>query len=197
MNVEARHNGSGYAIPDRTSFRVRPDQAAVVLIARSSAGPITFGTAGIEGTIQAELAGESILTESAPTAQLEVPVSNFTSGNHFYDGELLRRIDARRYPAARVNLQRAVAVGQTGRYHVAGELTFHGVTQPLEGLVEISFPTPGTLVVQGRQVLDMRHFGITPPAVAMLKIYPDVRVELHLEASIGDQGAAPTAPKES
>ena len=47
--------------------------------------------AGIEGVIQAEMAGESILTESPPTASLEVPVSNFTSGNHFYDGELLRR----------------------------------------------------------------------------------------------------------
>ncbi len=186
MNVESRQNGSGCAIPERTSFNVRPDQAAVVLIARSSAGPITFGTAGIEGSIEAEMAGESILTESPPTASLEVPVRDFTSGNHFYDGELLRRIDARRYPAAKIELSRAVAVGQTGRYHVAGELTFHGVTQPLEGMVEITFPTPGTIVIQGRQVLDMRHFGITPPAVAMLKIYPDVRVELHLEATIGD-----------
>jgi polyisoprenoid-binding protein YceI len=186
MNAEARQNGSGCAIPERTSFRVRPDQAAVVLIARSSAGPITFGTAGIEGSIEAEMAGQSILTESPPRARLEVPVSNFTSGNHFYDGELLRRIDARRFPAARVELQRAVAVGQTGSYHVAGELTFHGVTQPLEGMVKITFPTPGTMVVEGRQVLDMRHFGITPPGVAMLKIYPDVRVELHLEATIGE-----------
>lgn len=184
MNVEPRQNGSGCAIPERTTFGVRPDQAAVVLIARSSAGPITFGTAGIEGSIQVEMAGGSILTESSPTASLEVPVSNFTSGNHFYDGELLRRIDARRFPAAKVELHRAVAVGQTGRYHVEGELTFHGVTQPLEGMVEITFPTQGTILVQGRQVLDMRHFGITPPAVAMLKIYPDVRVELHLEATM-------------
>lgn len=186
MNVEARQNRPDGAISERTSFRVRPDQAGVVLIARSSAGPITFGTAGIEGSIEAEMAGESILTESPPTASLDVPVSNFTSGNLFYDGELLRRIDARRYPAAHVNLNRAVAVGQTGRYHVAGELTFHGVTQPLEGMVEITFPTPGTILVQGRQVLDMRHFGITPPAVAMLKIYPAVRVDLHLEATIGE-----------
>src|SRR5688572_21312715 len=109
MTVEPRRNGSGCAIPERTSFQVRPDQAAVVLIARSSAGPITFGTAGIEGTIEAEMAGESILTESPPTAKLDVPVSNFTSGNHFYDGELLRRIDARKFPLARIDLQRAVA----------------------------------------------------------------------------------------
>lgn len=185
MNLEARHNGSDCAAPETTSFRVRPDQAAVVLIARSSAGPITFGTTGIEGSIQAELAGDSVLTLAAPRARLEVPVSQFTSGNNFYDGELLRRIDARRFPAAHVDLRRAVAVGQTGRYHVAGDLTFHGVTQPLEGMVELSFPTPDTMIVEGRQVLDMRNFGITPPGLAMLKIYPEVRVELHLEAAIG------------
>ena len=184
MNIEARQNGSGCGVPALSSFRVRPDQAAVMLVARSSAGPITFGTAGIEGSIVAAMADGNILTESTPRARLEVPVGEFTSGNQFYDGELLRRIDARRFPAALVNLRRAIAVGKTGRYHVAGDLTFHGVTQPLEGTVEITFPTPGTMVVEGRQVLDMRHFGITPPGVAMLKIYPDVRVELHLEATI-------------
>jgi hypothetical protein len=184
MNIEARQNGSGCGVPELRSFRVRPDQAAVMLVARSSAGPITFGTVGIEGSIEAELAGGNISTESPPRARLEVPVGQFTSGNQFYDGELLRRIDARRFPAAMVNLHRAMAVGKTGRYHVAGDLTFHGVTQPLEGTVQISFPTPGTMLVEGRQVLDMRHFGITPPGVAMLKIYPDVRVELHLEAAI-------------
>lgn len=184
MNIEARQNGSGCGVPELTSFRVRPDQAAVMLIARSSAGPITFGTVGIEGSIEAELAKGNVLTESAPRARLEVPVGAFTSGNQFYDSELLRRIDARRFPAAVVDLRRAVAVGQTGHYHVAGDLTFHGVTQPLEGTVQITFPTPGTMLVEGRQVIDMRHFDITPPGVAMLKIYPEVRVELHLEATI-------------
>ncbi len=184
MSTEARQNGSSCGVPELTSFRIRPDQAAVMLVARSSAGPITFGAVGIEGSIAAELGGGNVLTESAPRARLEIPVAKFTSGNQFYDGELLRRIDARRFPAAVVDLRRAVAVGHTGRYHVAGDLTFHGVTQPLEGTVQISFPTPDTMLVEGRQVLDMRHFGITPPGVAMLKIYPDVRVELHLEATI-------------
>jgi hypothetical protein len=40
------------------------------------------------------------------------------------------------------------------------------------------------MVIEGEQVLDMRHFEITPPAVAMLRIYPDVRVQLHLEADV-------------
>ena len=186
-NVEARQNGSGCAIPELTSFRVAPRPGGGRPHRPLQRGPDHLRDGGDRGHRSTpRWPGQSILTESPPTASLEVPVGQFTSGNHFYDGELLRRIDARRYPAAKVEAPRAVAVGQTGRYHVSGELTFHGVTQPLEGMVEITFPTPGTILVQGRQVLDMRHFGINPPAVAMLKIYPDVRVELHLEAAIGD-----------
>ena len=35
-------------------------------------------------------------------------------------------------------------------------------------------------------MLDMRHFEITPQAVAMLRIYPEVRVQLHVEADVAD-----------
>jgi hypothetical protein len=73
-------------------YRVLPDRAAVVFVARSNAGPITFEATGIEG--------------------------------------------------------------------------------------------PERMVVEGEQVLDMRHFHLTAPTVAMLRIYPDVRVQLHLEARI-------------
>jgi hypothetical protein len=54
----------------------------------------------------------------------------------------------------------------------------------MAGTVAVSFPHPGRIVIEGEQVLDMRHFEITPPAVAMLRIYPEVRVQLHLEADV-------------
>ena len=41
--------------PTLLSFRVVPDRAAVVFVARSSAGAITFGATGIEGSIEAEV----------------------------------------------------------------------------------------------------------------------------------------------
>jgi hypothetical protein len=97
---------------------------------------------------------------------------------------LLRRVDARLFPRAVVELRDASPVGATGRYHVEGMLTFHGVTRSMAGTVAVSFPHPGRIVIEGEQVLDMRHFEITPPAVAMLRIYPEVRVQLHLEAHV-------------
>jgi hypothetical protein len=167
-----------------TSFRIDPDRAALVLVARSNAGPITFGATGIEGSISAQVTGGEVATSVPPSARLEVPVQRLTCGNGLYDAELLRRVDARLCPRAVVELRDASPVGTTGRYHVEGLLTFHGVTRSMAGTVAVSFPQPGRIVIEGEQLLDMRHFEITPPAVAMLRIYPEVRVQLHLEADI-------------
>lgn len=169
---------------ESASFLVLPDRAAVVFVARSNAGPITFGATGIEGSIEAEVARGAVSVRVPPAARLRVPIDKLTSGNQLYDAELMRRVDARQFPQALVELQRVSPVGTTGRYHVEGELTFHGVTQAMEGTVSVAFPSPERMVVEGEQVLDMRHFHITPPTVAMLRIYPDVRVQLHLEARI-------------
>ena len=167
-----------------TSFRIDPDRAALVLVARSNAGPITFGATGIEGSISAAVSDGEVATTVPPVARLEVPVQRLTCGNGLYDAELLRRVDARLFPRAVVELRDASPVGATGRFHVEGVLTFHGVTRSMAGTVAVSFPEPGRMVIEGEQVLDMRHFEITPPAVAMLRIYPEVRVQLHVEADI-------------
>lgn len=164
------------------SYRVLPDRAAVVFVARSNAGPITFGATGIEGSIEAEVDRGAVSVRIPPAARLQVPIDRLTSGNQLYDAELLRRVDARLFPRAVVELKQVSPVGTTARYHVEGDLTFHGVTQAMAGTVSVSFPSPGQMVVEGEQVLDMRNFHITPPTVAMLRIYPDVRVQLHLEA---------------
>jgi YceI-like domain len=164
------------------SYRVLPERAALVLVARSNAGPITFGASGIEGLIEAEVGSGTVSLRVPPAATLTVPIDRLTCGNQVYDAELLRRVDARLFPSATLELRAATPVGSTGRYHVEGELTFHGVTRTMAGTVAVSFPVPGRMVIEGEQVLDMRNFEITPPAVAMLRIYPDVRVQLHVEA---------------
>jgi polyisoprenoid-binding protein YceI len=167
-----------------SSFQVVPERAAVVLLARSNAGPITFGTTGIEGWIEAEVADGAISLRVPPLARLEIPIDRLTSGNEVYDAELKRRVNARVYPTAGLELRAATPIGSTGRYHVNGELTFHGVTREMAGTVAVSFPQSGRMVVEGEHVIDMRPFDITPPTVAILRIYPDVRVRLHLEASV-------------
>ncbi len=169
-----------------TAFRIDPERTALVLVARSNAGPITFGATGLEGSISAHVTGGEVGTGVPPSARLEVPVADLTCGNGLYDAELHRRVDARLHPRAVVELRDASPVGATGRFHVEGLLTFHGVTRSVAGSVKVSFPDPSRIVIEGEQMLDMRHFEITPPAVAMLRIYPEVRVQLHVEGDVTD-----------
>ena len=113
---------------------------------------------------------------------LEIAVTELRSGNGLYDAELLRRIDARRHPVVALHLLDCTPVGAPDRYHVRGEITFHGATRPIEGSVGVALTPEGRLVVSGEQAFDIRDFDVAVPTVLMLRIYPDVVVQLQVEA---------------
>jgi len=125
-----------------------------------------------------------VSTDVAPTGCLTIDVTAFNSGNKLYDAELLRRIDARRFPTASVELRKCAPSGVGSRYRLAGELTFHGVTRPAEGTVQVEAISDRRLIITGEQVFDIRDFAVPSPTVLMLRIYPDVRVHLHAEAEL-------------
>jgi polyisoprenoid-binding protein YceI len=164
-------------------FTVDPDRSVVLIEARSSVGPITFGAVGVSGHLEAAVHDGAVQAESVRSAHLEIEVGQLRSGNALYDAELLRRIDARRHPTVSLELQTCRPAGGAGRYHVDGEITFHGSTRLLDGTVGVSVGAGGKLVVSGEQVIDIRDFDIDSPTVLMLRIYPDVVVQLQVEAS--------------
>jgi DNA-binding PadR family transcriptional regulator len=168
-------------------FRVLPDRSAVVIDARSSVGPITFGAIGVTGSIEVAVAGRRVCSDPFPTAHLEIEVDQLRSGNSLYDAELLRRIDARRHPTVSLDLRDCTALGSTGRYQLMGEVTFHGVSRPLDGTVSVAMSSDHSLVIRGEQVVDIRDFGVVSPTVLMLRIYPDVVVGLQIEAELEPQ----------
>jgi DNA-binding PadR family transcriptional regulator len=163
-------------------FSVMADRSVVLIEARSTVGPISFGVIGLTGWIEAEASDGGIRLSPDTAAHLDISVDGLRSGNSLYDAELLRRIDARRFPTASIDLHDASELGFGNRYRLEGELTFHGATRSLEGTVEASLHPDHRLVVTGEQVVDIRDFGLASPTVLMLRIYPDVRVRLHVEA---------------
>jgi hypothetical protein len=165
-----------------SSFEIDPERSAVLIDVRSTVGPLSFGTLGVTGTIQAAFADGSLRTDIVPSGRLKIDVSGLNSGNRLYDAELLRRIDARGYPAAFVELRHCALSGPGARYRLAGELTFHGVTRLAEGTVTVDAVSDRRLVITGEQVFDIRDFAIPSPTMLMLRIFPDVRVHLHAEA---------------
>ena len=166
----------------RVRFAVIPDRSAILVRARSNVGPIEFGTTRLWGSIEAPAPGPSSLEFDDVTASIEVEVADLTSGNALYDAELRRRVDARIFPRAIVELDEAHALGYGDSIGVGGRLTFHGVTRVVSGLVRVVWPNERLLVVTGEQTIDIRDFDIETPTMLMLKIYPDVQVYLHLEA---------------
>jgi hypothetical protein len=163
-------------------FRVVPDRSVVLIEARSSVGPMRFGAIGLTGYVDALVRDGEICTDVQPTGHLEVALGALSSGNSLYDAELLRRVDARRFPRVTLDLTESTPLSNADRFRLSAEVTFHGVTRPLFGTVDVSLPSKHKLVVTGEQAFDIRDFEIASPTVLMLRIYPDVRVNLHVEA---------------
>jgi polyisoprenoid-binding protein YceI len=163
-------------------YRIAPERSQVWIEARSSLHPIHGEGRGLEGSIEAEVIDGRLDLNGVPKISLELPVESLKSGKSIEDAEMMRRIDARRYPTIRGEVVE-IKESSTGRYHVRGDLTFHGVTKTVEGEVSIVMPDgDGTIVFEGEQTFDIRDFGVTPPKILMLKVHPDVKVRVRVVA---------------
>jgi PadR family transcriptional regulator PadR len=168
--------------PSLQNFQLLPDRSVVFIEARSTVGPIGFGALGIRGWVRASLAGGAVATDPPPEAHLEFDVKDLSSGNRVYDAELRRRVDADRFPTAAIDLISCAPISRAS-CRVAGLISFHGTSREAEGTVRLEASTErGVLVAEGEQAFDMRDFSISVPAVLMLRIFPDVKVLLHVEA---------------
>lgn len=166
----------------RRRYRLVPDRSVVLIEARSTVGPISFGALGVTGSVEVDVAAGQIVGGNLPTARVEIPVGELRSGNRLYDAELMRRIDAKKFPCVGLDLADCTALGVGNRFRLGGSATLHGVTRPLEGSVSVTLPDDLTMKVAGEQVFDIRDFGIESPTVLMLRIYPDVTVRMQVEA---------------
>ena len=166
----------------QTIFEVQAGRSAVLVKARSNVGPISFATSELHGEISADVDGKSIDATAPVKARLSVALRSLTSGNSLYDTELNRRIDARRYPDAVLELEHATHLAGTNRYELGARIEIHDVVRPIGGIVTVDSLGQGAIVVRGQQTLDIRDFDLEVPTTLALKIYPEVSVEIHLEA---------------
>ena len=163
-------------------FRIVPERSKVFIEASSSVHPIHGEAAGLEGSINAAWDGDGLDLSSQPQMSIELPVERLKSGNKLEDAEMMRRIDARRYPRIRGVVRDIKSQGVDGRYLMTGDLTFHGVTHSVDGEVTISRSDDNTLVIEGEREFDIRDFNVSPPKILMLKVHPEVKVRIRVEA---------------
>lgn len=166
----------------RVRYRLLPERSAVLIEARSNVGPISFGSTELDGFVEISVDESAIDVDAAPAARLSVQLATLRSGNSLYDAELLRRVDARSYPETVVELTSAARIGTSDRYQASGDITFHGITKRISGTVTASLSADGKIAIVGEHSFDIRDFDVAAPTVLMLRIYPDVRVQLQIEA---------------
>ena len=113
--------------------------------------------------------------------ELELAVERLTSGNQLYDRELRRRMDARRYPtiAGRVTgivRQRTASRVLGHRRDLVPRQDQDVRTRDADRAYEEAASS-----LTGEYVFDIREFGMKPPSMLMVRVYPEisVRVELH------------------
>ncbi|MDX6288190.1 MAG: hypothetical protein QOG53_3675 [Frankiales bacterium] len=157
-------------------FRISASESVVVVGARTSLHPFA-GAGPVSGHFEAELNGGGIDLTRPSGGIVRVDVKDLHSEAVHLDREMLRRLQADRYPLI-TGVLRAITEVTHGRYLMEGELTLHGRTCSVEGEAAVNVQGDGRLHFDGVMELDIREFGIDPPKLLILKVDPVLEVGL-------------------
>jgi polyisoprenoid-binding protein YceI len=161
-------------------------RSCVWVSGRSSLHPINTETRGITGWFEASFRKDGTLDlDQRIAGELELSVERLTSGNQLYDRELRRRMDAKRYPTIGGQVTKVVANGTHPKYLVVGDVSFHGKTRCFEHEMHIT-RSDDTVELSGGYVFDIREFGMKPPSMLMVRVYPEITVRVELHGTRGD-----------
>jgi polyisoprenoid-binding protein YceI len=166
-------------------FEFDPTASLMSLDGRSTLHPIHAETAGPTGWIEADIAldtGQAAVHAGC----LQIPLAGLSSGNALYDAELRRRLDVRRYPEATGVMSDWQPSGQPGTYRVKGDVTFRGVTRTVEDDMSLSAEDNRTVILSGTRIFDVRHFGMNPPRLLAVRVYPEVTISVSLVGRLAD-----------
>jgi polyisoprenoid-binding protein YceI len=164
--------------PVRYSFD--SERSCVWVSGRSNLHPINTETRGVTGWFEASTRADGSLDLDRPySGELQLAVSKLTSGNQLYDHELRRRLDAKRYPIIEGRVTRLAADGPHPGYLVAGDISFHGKKRSFEHGMHIELGEEEASL-NGEYVFDIRQFGMKPPSMLMVRVYPEIEVRVAL-----------------
>jgi polyisoprenoid-binding protein YceI len=162
-------------------YRIIPGRSRLWVEARSSLHPIKAESGELSGYIEAEIGPGGFDLKTRPQGRIEVQVESLKTGNGLYDREVERRLETRKFPRIRGEILDVSELG-AGRYRVGGNLSLHGVTKAVEGEVTLRAVNSESFEADGEQTFDIRDFGLSPPRILMLQVYPEVKVRGHVVA---------------
>jgi hypothetical protein len=163
-------------------YRIDPGSSRLWISARSPVHPMSIWADGIEGELRFDLLDDGLDLGAGPEGWLTLPVERLSAGRRLEDVELLRRIEARRFPTIDGVLTSVDGAGPAGGYHVTGEVGFHGVTRRCKDVVTLERLDSATIRLVGRSSFDVREFGIDPPRWLFVRMEPEVEVRVEIMA---------------
>lgn len=165
-----------------TRFQIVPQSSELTAQARSTVHPVNGQARRLSGWIEAEVTDGRVDVTQPAGDHLELEVDALRAENALVHKEIQRRIGGRRYPVIRADVQQVSAL-PGGRYGVKGELSLNGVTRPVAGEGAVDIGAAGAMQVDGEPTLDIRDFGLDPPKLLGLRVYPEVAVRLRVLAT--------------
>ena len=157
-----------------------PELSRIAIHATSSVHPIDGEAAGVTGRVDVVVENGRPDLDSPVHASIELAVADLRSGNVAYDVELRRRVEVRRYPTITGELTAVAPTETDGRYVLTGELGFHGAVRTVSAEADVVLDGPDRLTATWEQTIDIRDFNLKPPRVLMLRVHPEVRIEVEL-----------------
>jgi polyisoprenoid-binding protein YceI len=121
------------------------------------------------------------LTEDTVSSVIRVSsrVGDFDSGNSSRDSHALEAVEAMKFP--RVTFASRTVRRDSAGYTVAGDLTFHGVTRPVEMRV-VPGEAKDRITIKGAFTIKLSDYGVKPPGVLFVKIKDDMTLRFDLAA---------------
>lgn len=124
-------------------------------------------------------ASRCIIVYDEAVSQIEavavsVPVKSFDSGNSNRDSHALEVLEALKYK--NITFTSTGISENTGGLTIKGNLTFHGVTQPV--VISATKKTEGNrLQVEGRFEINMKDYGVSPPSLMGMKVREKISID--------------------
>ena len=147
--------------------------------------PIRGRATGVTGTIVANVENGRLLLDPMPSMHVTIPINKLVSGNEFQDREVRKLISTPQTPNIVAELRRAEPGSRPNVYVMQGAITMKGSRQEYEA--EVTINVDGRRITfDGAQKMDIRKFGIQPPRILTIQIFPDFDVTMHLVAELRD-----------
>jgi len=172
----ARYDDVAAAGAPVTIYTIDPASSTVEVAAKSTLHGITGRADGVTGTI--EIGDDGTLRD----AHVEVEAERLRWGNPLLDRETRRRIDVRSHPMIVGDVQTVESTAGAAM-RLRGSIAFLGVEREVTGDISVTTASPTRVLVDGEQTFDVRDWGLEPPNLLLIRVEPEIRVRIHVEAA--------------